>query len=198
MVDYILDTAGQKGTGKWTSVSSLDLGMPVTLIGEAVYARCLSAMKDARVEASKILSGPKAKFEGENTANYANPEYDRRYRQLALLEDGPAKQKLIDEMVDLLRADAPWAFGYFPYSAGAYQQWVGNAKYGLFTTDRALYYKVDAPLRVRRQAEWNPPRYWPLGLMLGGALLLAWIAWRGFHARERKTAAPLRDVAARS
>ena len=147
-----------------------------------------------------LFYGPnaKAKFEGENTANYANAEYDRRYRQLALLDDGPAKQKLIDEMVDLLRADAPWAFGYFPYSAGAYQQWVGNAKYGLFTTDRALYYKVDAPLRVRRQAEWNPPRYWPLGLMLGGALLLAWIAWRGFHARERKTAAPLRDVAARS
>src|ERR1041384_4742321 len=54
-LDKILDTAGQKGTGKWTSVSSLDLGMPVTLIGEAAYARCLSAMKDARVEASKIL-----------------------------------------------------------------------------------------------------------------------------------------------
>ena len=101
-------------------------------------------------------------------------------------------------MVDLLREDAPWSFGYFPYAGGAYQQWVGNAKYGVFTNDRALYYKVDAPLRVRKQAEWNPPRYWPLGLMLAGALLLAWIALRGFHARERKTAAPLRDVAARS
>ena len=53
VVDKILDTAGQKGTGKWTSVSSLDLGMPVTLIGEAVYARCLSAMKDERVAASQ-------------------------------------------------------------------------------------------------------------------------------------------------
>ena len=49
MVDKILDTAGQKGTGKWTGISSLDLGMPVTLIGEAVFARCLSAMKDERV-----------------------------------------------------------------------------------------------------------------------------------------------------
>ncbi len=65
VVDKILDTAGQKGTGKWTSESSLDLGMPVTLIGEAVYARCLSAMKEARVEASKILSGPKVKIQGE-------------------------------------------------------------------------------------------------------------------------------------
>ena len=68
LVDKILDTAGQKGTGKWTSVSSLDLGMPVTLIGEAVYARCLSAMKDDRVEASKILKGPKVKIAGDKKA----------------------------------------------------------------------------------------------------------------------------------
>ncbi|MBV8828275.1 MAG: decarboxylating NADP(+)-dependent phosphogluconate dehydrogenase [Acidobacteriaceae bacterium] len=59
MVDKILDTAGQKGTGKWTAISALDLGMPVTLIGEAVFARCLSALKDERVAASKALHGPK-------------------------------------------------------------------------------------------------------------------------------------------
>jgi 6-phosphogluconate dehydrogenase len=58
IVDKILDTAGQKGTGKWTCISALDLGMPVTLIGEAVFARCLSAIKDERVAASGILSGP--------------------------------------------------------------------------------------------------------------------------------------------
>jgi 6-phosphogluconate dehydrogenase len=59
MVDKILDTAGQKGTGKWTAISALDLGMPVTLIGESVFARCLSALKEERVKASKILDGPK-------------------------------------------------------------------------------------------------------------------------------------------
>jgi 6-phosphogluconate dehydrogenase len=64
VVENILDTAGQKGTGKWTSVSSLDEGVPLTLISEAVYARCLSAMKDERVKASKILSGPAGKFTG--------------------------------------------------------------------------------------------------------------------------------------
>jgi len=61
LVDHILDTAGQKGTGKWTAISALDLGMPVTLIGESVFARCLSALKDERVAASKILQGPAAK-----------------------------------------------------------------------------------------------------------------------------------------
>ena len=59
MLDKILDTAGQKGTGKWTAISALDLGMPVTLIGEAVFARCLSALKEERTAASKILSGPR-------------------------------------------------------------------------------------------------------------------------------------------
>jgi len=61
IVDKILDTAGQKGTGKWTVFSSLDLGQPVTLIGESVFARCLSALKEERVEAAKILKGPSAK-----------------------------------------------------------------------------------------------------------------------------------------
>ena len=60
VIDKILDAAGQKGTGKWTAVNALDLGMPVTLIGEAVFARCLSAMKEERVAASKILKGPQA------------------------------------------------------------------------------------------------------------------------------------------
>jgi 6-phosphogluconate dehydrogenase len=68
VVDKILDTAGQKGTGKWTSDSSLELGVPVTLIGEAVFARCLSAMKADRTTASKILSGPEYAFTGDKKA----------------------------------------------------------------------------------------------------------------------------------
>ncbi|WP_341937521.1 decarboxylating NADP(+)-dependent phosphogluconate dehydrogenase [Marinimicrobium sp. C2-29] len=68
LVDKILDKAGQKGTGKWTGIIALDMGIPLTLIGEAVFARCLSAQKDERVEASKVLSGPKVKFEGDKKA----------------------------------------------------------------------------------------------------------------------------------
>ena len=65
MVDKILDTAGQKGTGKWTGVTALDLGVPLTLIGESVFSRCLSAQKDERVVASKILTGPKPSYTGD-------------------------------------------------------------------------------------------------------------------------------------
>eukprot|EP00179_Madagascaria_erythrocladioides_P005252 CAMPEP_0198312192 /NCGR_PEP_ID=MMETSP1450-20131203/3656_1 /TAXON_ID=753684 ORGANISM="Madagascaria erythrocladiodes, Strain CCMP3234" /NCGR_SAMPLE_ID=MMETSP1450 /ASSEMBLY_ACC=CAM_ASM_001115 /LENGTH=485 /DNA_ID=CAMNT_0044015127 /DNA_START=136 /DNA_END=1593 /DNA_ORIENTATION=+ len=69
MVDKIVDTAQQKGTGKWTVESSLDLGIPVTLIGEAVYARALSSMKEERVLASKVLQGPGAvQFKGDKAA----------------------------------------------------------------------------------------------------------------------------------
>ncbi len=68
VIDAILDTAGQKGTGKWTAVSALDCGQPLTLIGEAVFARCLSALKDERVAASKVLSGPGTTFDGDKAA----------------------------------------------------------------------------------------------------------------------------------
>jgi len=64
LVDKIMDTAGAKGTGKWMSQLALDLGVPSTLVTEAVYARCLSAIKDARVRASQVLSGPSGRYKG--------------------------------------------------------------------------------------------------------------------------------------
>ena len=85
-MELIKDSAGQKGTGKWTAISALDKGMPVTLIGEydwfyqhmhiitqslslgeSVFARCLSSLKNERVQASKILSGPSNKYDGDKT-----------------------------------------------------------------------------------------------------------------------------------
>ena len=72
IVEKILDTAGQKGTGKWTGIAALDEGVPLTLIGEAVFARCLSAIKEARVEASRVLTGPEKKFTGDREAFIEN------------------------------------------------------------------------------------------------------------------------------
>ena len=66
VVEKILDAAGQKGTGKWTAINALDMGMPVTLIGEAVFARCLSSIKEERVRASKIIAAPpREAFQGD-------------------------------------------------------------------------------------------------------------------------------------
>ncbi|KAJ1674221.1 6-phosphogluconate dehydrogenase, decarboxylating, partial [Spiromyces aspiralis] len=75
LLEKIRDAAGQKGTGKWTAISALDYGMPVTLIGEAVFARCLSSLKDERTRASKILAGPaNVRYEGDITKFIDNLE----------------------------------------------------------------------------------------------------------------------------
>lgn len=72
LLEKILDTAGQKGTGRWTAISALDMGIPLSLITEAVLARSLSALKEERVAASKVLSGPKPKFDGDREAFLAD------------------------------------------------------------------------------------------------------------------------------
>lgn len=96
LVTKILDSASQKGTGKWTAVNALDLGMPVTLIGEAVFARCLSSIKEERVRASKVLAGPQIEpFSGDKKqfiddleqALYASKVYVRVLPLLLSLAD---------------------------------------------------------------------------------------------------------------
>ncbi|MGB8490514.1 MAG: decarboxylating NADP(+)-dependent phosphogluconate dehydrogenase, partial [Bacteroidales bacterium] len=106
LVDKILDTAGQKGTGKWTGVAALDLGIPLTLIGEAVFARCLSAIKEDRVKASGILEGPTPKFIGD-------------------------RKEFINELRDALYASkiVSYAQGYSLMRAAA-AEWEWNLNYG--------------------------------------------------------------------
>ena len=74
MGDVILDVAGQKCTGKWTSQAGLDFGVGIPQIAEAVFARCLSAIKDERVAASKVLAGPSGKFTGDKARFLADLE----------------------------------------------------------------------------------------------------------------------------
>jgi len=68
VVDSILDVAGQKGTGKWTVIAAADMGVPLTMVGEAVFARCLSSLKEERVAASKIFPGPQSEWKGDKKA----------------------------------------------------------------------------------------------------------------------------------
>ena len=137
-----------------------------------------------------LLYGPtgKTKFDGENTANYASPEYDRLYAQMKTLEDGPEKQKLIDDMVRIAREDAPWTMGFYPYASGAAQQWVHNYKPAILIRDQGRYLRLDVPKRVASLAAWNSPVWWPL--LLIGLLLaaLVWLARSHFRKRERTNA----------
>src|SRR5262249_18301170 len=79
LVDRILDTAGQKGTGKWTVIDSMELGIPITLIAEAVYSRCVSALKEDRVAASKVLTGPNGKISVSDRKAFINAVRDALY-----------------------------------------------------------------------------------------------------------------------
>ena len=118
-----------------------------------------------------LLYGPNSKSvsQGENTSNYQNPEYDKLYRELKTLDDGPRKQEVIDKMVAILQNDAPWSFGYFPWGGLAFQQWVYNGKPSILIRDMAKYYRVDPALRVAKQAEWNKPVWWPMVLLAARA-----------------------------
>ena len=137
-----------------------------------------------------LLYGPnsKSKFNGENISNYDSPEFNALYRQLQTLDDGPRKQEVIDKMVEITRRDSPWCFGYFPWGGLAFQQWVYNGKPSIMIRDMAKYYRVDAELRARKQAEWNHPIAWPMALLALAAAALAWVARRSFRLRETATA----------
>ena len=130
-----------------------------------------------------LLYGPnrKAGANGENAANYENPEYDRLFQQMKNMENGPERQRVIDAMVDILRHDAPWIFAYHPLSYGLRHAWVGNVKPNLMAINTLKYRRVEPALRVAYQKQWNQPVWWPLGLLLAfvaAAVIPAAVAYR--------------------
>lgn len=112
----------------------------------------------------------RARFQGENAANYSNPEFDRLFERMKNLPNGAERQALIDRMVAILHEDAPWSFGYFPKDFGLLHAWMANVKPNQMARNRLKYQRIDAQLRARRRAEWNLPLWWPLA---GLALLVA-------------------------
>ena len=140
-----------------------------------------------------LLYGPNAKAltdgNGENGANYQNPEFDRLFDRMKFLGDGPEKQALIDQMVQVTQQDGVWGFGYWPKSAAAYHQWIYNGKPTQIVRNHISYLRLDPALRARKIAEWNQPVWWPLplvALVLAALIAPAWWVWRR---RERQTAA---------
>ena len=137
-----------------------------------------------------LLYGPtgKTKFDGENTANYDNPAYDRLYGHMKVLPDGPEKQRVIDEMVALLREDAPWTMGFFPWASAAAQQWVHNYKAAILVRDHGRYLRLDVPARLAALSAWNRPVWWPLAALVAFALVLVGVARAQLRRRERTNA----------
>lgn len=130
----------------------------------------------------------KAKTNGENAANYHNPEYDALFEQMRFLDEGPQKARVVQRMIEIVQDDMPWMFGFFPKSGGAYQAWVNNAKPTQMVRNTSQYLRVDPEQRVNKVREWNVPRWWPLWLVVGLLLIGVWPAWRVIRRREQATA----------
>jgi ABC-type transport system substrate-binding protein len=136
-----------------------------------------------------LYYGPNSKSvsDGENTSNYQNPAYDRLFNQLKLLDEGPQKQAVIDEMIQILRADVPATFGFFPYSSVAVHGWVSNVKPAILLRDFGRFIRLDVPRRTAALADWNKPVWWPLALIAAVLLAVVLVARRALQRRDRIT-----------
>jgi len=139
-----------------------------------------------------LLYGPNGKVDGggENASNYANPRFDALFERMKNMDNGPERQALIDEMLDIARRDAPWLWGMIPKAFSLHHAWLANLKPNLMANNTLKYRRVDAELRERMRCAWNRPILWPLWLT--GALLVvgALPAVRIFRLRERSSALP--------
>ena len=137
-----------------------------------------------------LLYGPnsKAKFDGENSTNYANPEFDRLFDQMKDMDNTPERARLIARMVEIMQNDAPMMWGWSNEFGGAYHQWVHNGKPSNIIRDPLPYLRIDAPLRVRMVEQWNRAVWWPVALVPLLLALLAWPAWRAWRARLQRKA----------
>jgi oligopeptide transport system substrate-binding protein len=103
---------------------------------------------------------------GENAANYSNSNFDRLFVQMKNLNNGEERQKLIDQMIEIVRHDAPWAWGINSQSLILSQQWFAPVKSNSISLNTLKYVAINVPLRNDLRAEWNQPILWPLGLLL--------------------------------
>jgi ABC-type transport system substrate-binding protein len=119
-----------------------------------------------------LLYGPNSKvgLNGENASNYSNPEFDRLFDEVKNMENSPERARLIGEMMDIARHDAPWVWGFFPKQFSLHHVWYKNVKPNLMANNALKYKRILPQLRAELQTRWNRPIRWPLYAL--AALLL--------------------------
>ena len=133
-----------------------------------------------------LLYGPEGKVAhgGENTANYNNPEFDRLFRIMVNMPNGPARQNVIDSMLRLVREDAPWIYWFYPKTYVLQHSWLQNFKLNNVASNTLKYQRVDADRREALRQEWNKPLLWPFAVLVAGVLALLWPAVRAYRSRS--------------
>ena len=139
-----------------------------------------------------LLHGPqsRARTQGENAANYLNPEYDALFEQVKHMANSPERQRLIDRMVDIVRADAPWIWGVHPKSYSLRHSWVSNNKPNTMARNSMKYLKIDPARRAELRAQWNRPVVGPLMWIVLLLIASAIPAVVSYRKRERMAARP--------
>ena len=137
-----------------------------------------------------LLYGKNSKVEhnGENAANYASKEFDALFEQMKNMDNGPERQQKIDSMIEVLRYDAPWVFGFHPKQFMLYHDWYYNAKTNLMANNTLKYRRIDPQLREQKRAAWNQPVVWPLALLVLVLVLAITPAVVGYLRHEKQTA----------
>ena len=136
-----------------------------------------------------LLYGKNSKVEhnGENAANYASEEFDQLFERMSNMPNSPERQEVINHMVEILRYDAPWVFGFYPKQFVLYHDWYSNAKPNLMANNTLKYRRVNPEVRELKRRAWNQPVLWPLGmlvLLLVVAVVPAVIAYRRHESRN--------------
>ena len=134
-----------------------------------------------------LLYGPnsKAKHDGENATNYANPEYDRLFDQMKDMDNTPERAQIIRRMIEVMQQDVPMLWGWSEEFGGAYHQWLYNGKPSNIIRDQLPYLRIDAGQRERLVQAWNRPQWWPVLMVPLLMLILAWPAWRAWQRRQQ-------------
>jgi hypothetical protein len=137
-----------------------------------------------------LLYGPnsKVKFDGENSGNYANAEYDQLFDRMKDLDDTPERAAMIGKMIEIMQEDMPMLYGWSEEFGGAYHQWVHNGKPSNIIRDNLPYLRIDTQLRTRKIEAWNQAIWWPLAAMPLLLMAVAWPAWVAWRRRQSQKA----------
>ena len=136
-----------------------------------------------------LLYGPNGKVEtqGENAANYSNPEYDKLFERMKDMKNGPERQALIDQMAEILRHDSPWLWGFYPKSFSLHHDWYFNSKPNAMAHNTLMYRRIDHERRQQKRDQWNQPVWWPVALLLVIFLVSIVPAWRTWQRSETES-----------
>ena len=122
---------------------------------------------------------------GINASNYKNPEFDKLFDKMKTMQNTTERKKIIEQMLDIVREDVPWVWGFHPKSLLLFHQWNKNIFPNAMANNTLKYRRVDAKLRAKKQKEWNQPVLLPLGVLVLAILLLGYLLQRIYQNRQK-------------